>query len=87
MAFIKTNPDAAYPIMAKAFDLPINEFKDTVSGIKWLDLDDNKRLFGTKEAPGPLVQNFGVVVDVLKRNRPSVYPSKAANYLDRDFIK
>jgi NitT/TauT family transport system substrate-binding protein len=75
MAFIKTNPDAAYPIMAKAFDLPINEFKDTVSGIKWLDLDDNKRLFGTKEAPGPLVHNFGVVVDVLKRNRPSVYPS------------
>jgi len=86
MAFIKSNPDTAYPIMAKAFNLPLDEFKDAVSGIKWLDLDDNKRLFGTKDAPGPLFKNFGIVVDVLKRNRSSAYPAKASNYLIRDFV-
>ncbi len=86
MAFIKSNPDEAYPIMAKAFNLPLNEFKDAVSGINWLDLDENRKLFGTNETPGPLVQNFGVVVEVLKRNRPSAYPAKAATYLIGDFI-
>ena len=57
MAFIKTNPDTAYSLMSKAFNLPVTEFKDTVSGIRWLDFDDNRRLFGTKEAPGSLAQS------------------------------
>ena len=64
----------------------MNEFKDAVSGIKWLDTDENNQLFGTVGNPGPLFQNFGVVVDVLKRNRPSAYPAKASDYLIRTFL-
>jgi NitT/TauT family transport system substrate-binding protein len=86
VAYINSNPDDAFDIMAKAFNLPVAEFKDAAGGVKWLDLDENKQLFGTKQTPGPLFANFGVVVDVLKRNRPGTFPARASNYLVRDFV-
>jgi NitT/TauT family transport system substrate-binding protein len=87
MDFIKTNPDEAYAIMAKAFDLSVNDFKDTVGGIRWLDLPENRRLFGTDAAPGPLYKNFTVVNDVLRKNRPEVYQAKPEDHLTSAFIQ
>jgi NitT/TauT family transport system substrate-binding protein len=83
MAYIQQDPADAYPIMAKSFNLSVNDFKDTVSGIHWLDLPQNRALFGTANAPGALFKNFDVVDDVLRRNRPDVFPAKAQDYLDR----
>jgi len=87
MAYIQSNPDDAYAIMAKAFNQSVDEFKDAAGGVKWLSAEDNKALFGTKQAPGPLFGSFGVVVDVLKKNRPAVYPAEAVNFLILDFVK
>lgn len=84
--FIRRSPDEAYPIMAAAFNLSVDEFKDIASGVRWLDLEENKRLYGTPQAPGPLFSNFGLVVEVLQRNRPGVFNAAADQYLVRDFI-
>lgn len=87
MAFIRESPEEAYKIMAAAFGLPESEFKDIASGVRWLDVEDNRRLFGTTEAPGPLFSNFAIVVDVLRRNRSDVFNANAEQYLIRDFIR
>jgi NitT/TauT family transport system substrate-binding protein len=87
MKFIQDSPDEAYAIMAKSFNLPINEFKDTVGGIRWLDRPQNMALFGTEATPGPLYKNFSIVGDVLRRNRPEVYQAKTEDYLVRTFIE
>lgn len=85
--YIRESPDDAYRIMAAAFNLPVNEFRDIASGVRWLDLEDNRRLYGTPEAAGPLFSNFGVVVQVLRRNRPAVFNASADQYLLRDFVR
>jgi NitT/TauT family transport system substrate-binding protein len=84
--FIKESPDVAFPIMAKAFNLPEGEFKDIAAGVKWLDLDENKILFGTAEKPGPLYPNFSEVGEVLHRNRKDMYRAKAEDHLIRQFV-
>ncbi len=86
IAFIKSNPDEANSIMAKSFDLPADEFKDIVSGIKWLDLEENKYLFGDASADGPLYESFDVVRDVLKRHRKDVFDAKRDDHLTREMI-
>ncbi|HRI06340.1 MAG TPA: ABC transporter substrate-binding protein [Nannocystaceae bacterium] len=86
VAFIRTDPDEAFKIMSTAFGLPNQEFADIVGGITWLDLADNRRLFGSATEPGQLRVAFDTVNSVLRRNRPSVYASTADEYLVRDFI-
>lgn len=86
MEFIRSNPDEANEIMAKSFNLPVDEFKDIVSGIKWLDLEENKTLFGVDGADGPLYDSFDVVRDVLKRHREDVYDAKRDDHLTREMI-
>ena len=73
MEYIKAQPDDAYAIMAKSFNLPVNEFKDVVGGIRWLDIADNRQLFGTEAEPGVIYKSFVVVRDVLRHNRAEVY--------------
>jgi NitT/TauT family transport system substrate-binding protein len=87
LAFLRAHPDEAYPIMAKAFNLSVNDFKDSSGGVVWLDLADNQRLLGTDASPGVLYKNFAVVRDVLKHNRPEVFMSQPENYLDRSFVR
>ena len=72
--------------MARAFNLPIGEFKKLAGGIRWLDLADNQRLFGTAN-PGVLFKNFTIVGDVLRRNRPGVFQAKPEDYLMPSFIR
>ena len=87
MSFIKSNPDEAYAIMAKAFNLSVSDFKDTVGGIVWLDLPENQRLFGTDASPGPLYKNFTIVRDVLHGNRSDVFQSQPQDHLTRSFVQ
>jgi NitT/TauT family transport system substrate-binding protein len=87
MAFIKEHPDEANDIMARSFNLSVKDFQDVVGGIRWLDLPDNRRLFGTDEAPGSLYRNFKIIGDVLRRHRPDVYSARTEDHLGRTFIQ
>lgn len=87
IAFIKSNPDEANELMARAFSLPVNEFKDIASAVRWLDLDDNKALFGTSTTPGTLAPNYGKVLATLKRNRSSTFDTEATDILRPQFVE
>lgn len=83
---IEQSPDSSNEIMAKAFNLPVADFKDIAGGVKWLDVADNQKLFGSQEKPGPLYANFDLVGDVLRGHRPAVYKAKADDHLSRVFV-
>ena len=86
LKLIEQSPDSSNEIMAKAFNLPVAEFKDIAGGIKWLDLPENQKLFGTTDKPGALYSNFDLVGDVLRRHRPAVYKAKGEDHLSRELI-
>jgi len=87
LEFIRQSPDEANRIMSEAFHLPEAEFKDIASAVRWLDLEDNRALFGTEAAPGPLYSNFVTIREVLTRNRPGVYPAQPDEHLTRRYVE
>ncbi|HEV7892050.1 MAG TPA: ABC transporter substrate-binding protein [Pyrinomonadaceae bacterium] len=54
--FCRDHPDEAAAIMAKEFNVPVEEFKRMANGAKLADLTEELRTFGTAESPGPVVQ-------------------------------
>jgi NitT/TauT family transport system substrate-binding protein len=87
MLFIKTNPDEAYTIMAKSFNLKVPEFRDTVAGIHWVDLPENQRLFGTAPDNSQLSKTMTTVIAVLTRNHPETNQTRPASVIDTTFVQ
>lgn len=52
--YYKNNQEDAIEIMAKAMGQTTDEFKESLKGAGFYDEEQNKKFFGTKEAPGPL---------------------------------
>ena len=67
VAYYRSNPDEAIPIMAKGVGGWLKdpkEFKATLPGIKFYGADDNKAFFGTEAKPGPLATTVKDAIDV-----------------------
>jgi NitT/TauT family transport system substrate-binding protein len=67
VAYYRSNPDEAIPIMAKGVGGWLKdpkEFKATLPGIKFYGADDNKAFFGTEAQPGPLATTVKDAIDV-----------------------
>jgi NitT/TauT family transport system substrate-binding protein len=54
--FCRQNPDEAAQIMAKEFNVPVEDFKRMATGAQLADLKEELRVFGTAQQPGPIVQ-------------------------------
>jgi len=87
LAFIRTNHDEAFSVMAKEFKLPVAEFTDIVGGIRWIDLPENERMFAGGASGSKLSQAVKTVVDVLKRNHPQTYDTDPASILEPSFVE
>jgi NitT/TauT family transport system substrate-binding protein len=87
LAFIHQSPDEAYRIMSKAFNLPVPEFRETAAAVRWLDLPENRTLFGTAAQPGPLYSNFVKIHEILAHNRPGVAPAAPDEHLSRAYVE
>jgi NitT/TauT family transport system substrate-binding protein len=65
--FLESNPEEGYKIMADGvggwLSDPV-EFEAVVTGIEYLDLDRNKEMFGSAEAPGQLHQTLGDAIAI-----------------------
>lgn len=59
----KTHKKEGNAIIAKRLSLPIEDVESMLSGIKIMDLADNKRFFGTEASPGPAYEAFDSAVD------------------------
>lgn len=65
--FLESNPEEAYKIMADGVGGWLSdpaEFEAVVTGIEYLDLDRNKEMFGSAEAPGQLHQTLGDAIAI-----------------------
>jgi NitT/TauT family transport system substrate-binding protein len=52
LAYVQANRREAIPIMAKGFKLPEQEFGDMLGGLRFIGLDDARRLLGDSGNPG-----------------------------------
>ncbi|MFH1234699.1 MAG: ABC transporter substrate-binding protein, partial [Candidatus Diapherotrites archaeon] len=52
--YIEQNPDESEKIMADAFDLGLEEFREMHSGLKRPDLQEHKEFFGSTDNQGPI---------------------------------
>jgi hypothetical protein len=75
--YLKSNPNDAAAIIGEYLNAPADDVKGMLAGDTLYGLTDNKRLFGTEDAPGPVYQSMQSVVDSaveskLIDNAPSV---------------
>jgi len=54
LEFCRKNPDEANNIMAKEYNVPVEDFKRMASGAKLIDLKETFEIFGTPEKPGSI---------------------------------
>ena len=48
----KNNKEEANGIMTRYYDMPVGEFADIITGVKWPSYEENLEYFGTSENPG-----------------------------------
>jgi NitT/TauT family transport system substrate-binding protein len=66
--YFKNNRADAVAIMAKAFKLKPEEFEDTISGLRYIDCQRNKEVFGSNTQPGSIFGTFTNIGKILQSN-------------------
>jgi len=54
--YCREHPDEAAEIMAKEYNVPVDEFRQMAKGAQLADQAQTLKTFGTKQAPGPVYQ-------------------------------
>jgi NitT/TauT family transport system substrate-binding protein len=54
--FCRQNPDEAAQIMAKEFNVPVDDFKRMAAGAQLANREEDLKTFGTAAQPGPIAQ-------------------------------
>lgn len=72
-------------IMAKAFGVTAPEMKDFKTGVSWLNLDENKKIFD-KSKPNNAFNTFKLVGDILEKNQAGIFRAKADDKLTDKII-
>ena len=67
VGYWQKHPDESMAIMAKSFGVDKAEMMDIKSGVDWLTLEDNRRLFN-KNHPNNAFETFTIVGDILEKN-------------------
>jgi len=86
MDYWSENSDESFEIMGAAFGIDGAEMADFQTGIKWLEIDDNKKLFN-KRADNNAYDTFTEVGDILEANGEAGVRVKAADHLSDAVIK
>lgn len=67
LAYIETNPDDAYQIMANAFNVSVQEMQDFATGVSWISKEENVKLFD-KTNETNVYATYDRVCNILKKN-------------------
>ena len=86
LAYWEKNKDEADNLMAKAYSLPVDDFRAMCSGVRFYDLAKNKEYFGTEAAPGPIFKVFNSAAELWKAEGIIKTPKKPADAIDASFI-
>jgi NitT/TauT family transport system substrate-binding protein len=85
--YMKSNPDEANKIMAKAYGLTEQQVIEYLSGVKFLGKDDNKSYFGTKESPGQVFNIYGMATESWKANSIIESVTKPEDHIDPSIVQ
>lgn len=83
--YVKSNPDDAYTIMAKAFNVSKQEMIDFKSVMTWYSKEDNISMFNRSSATN-VYQIFQLVGDVLEANGSAKLRFKPEDKITNDII-
>jgi NitT/TauT family transport system substrate-binding protein len=83
--YIQTNPDEAYEIMAKAFDVSVQDMKDFQTGISWLGRDENRNMFN-KNNQLNAYKTFEQVCNILVKNGEAAACPNPENILNSQVV-
>ena len=84
--YINSNHDDAYQIMAKAFNVSVEEMEDFKSGVSWIDKAENIKLFD-KTSETNAYKTYDLVCSILKNNGDTNICLKADDKLTDKIIK
>src|SRR3989338_11380595 len=84
--YINSNHDDAYQIMAKAFNVSVEEMEDFKSGVSWIDKAENIKLFD-KTSETNAYKTYDLVCSILKNNGDTNICLKADDKLTDEIIK
>lgn len=87
MEYFEQNEDDAIAIMAKAFKLSVEEFKETISGLRYFGYERNQQLFGTEESKGSVFKTFEVAGATLKENGITKMTASPEDKIDLSIVK
>lgn len=65
--YINTNRSDAYQIMAKAFNVSVQEMEDFKTGVSWMSKEENKKLFDKRNEEN-VYKTYDLVCGILKKN-------------------
>lgn len=85
--YLRAEPAKSHVIIGKYLDASAEDVAGMLSGDKIYDLADNKGLFGSASAPGPLFQSMQSVVDFAKESELIKKTPKGSDLLDGSFIR
>lgn len=84
--YFENNPEESISIMAKAFKMKPEEFKDTISGIRYFGSKQNADYFGSANSPGKIFEIFGEIGTILKANNLTKEIAPANKKIDLSII-
>jgi len=83
--YINSNPDDAYQIMAKAFNVSVPEMKDFKSGVSWIDKTENIKLFDKTNVINAY-KTYDLVCNILKKNGDTNICLKSEDKLTNEIV-
>lgn len=86
MDYWKEHEAESNQIMANGLKIDLAEFNGTVPGLKFLDKEDNKALFGTKDQQGAIYQSTQKAIDFYLEQKMIDKAPKVEEVLDSSFV-
>lgn len=86
MNFIASNPNQAYPIIAKYIQAKVADVKAQLATVKLLTIADNKKFFGTESAKGPIYKTFQGAATFWKRIGETSSTANPSSVIDPAFV-
>ena len=85
--YIKTHPDDAYKIMAKASDVSVKEFKEMWEGVRMYSREDNVAALGTPSKQGPYYKTVSDMNKFMLEQKLISESVTSSSVIDSSFVK
>lgn len=86
MKYWKQHPEESEKIMAEGLGISVEEFRGTMSGLRFYDAQANKEFFGTPDKPGPIYDTTQRAIDFYAEQKIIAKKPKPSDIIDPTFV-